>query len=424
MNSSNSTVRSGSARVIPGAVSMAVPKPDTLSRRYPARREWLNPFLRDDSDYDYAELPPLSEAPTLIRNPGEAGKEYNWNTFRKYNNDLKRMNVSYADRQKRLKEWIGQLGEGKPAGRGVLGAIAAPLRAMGLSKGGSAMSEKRADSVKDQLKFQIKAIANILKQNPLSRKELIRSALTGAAVTGVAGAGIGALTGKKGKRRKRAIMGAIMGAIGGGAIGPLVSQYNKFMAGVPFDNSRFDKADHPKGQKVYIGVAGSANGENESWFADEMRARFPGRAYMLRWGDWDKLNEVYDKLKGEGLDVTIVGHSSGGKTAARFLNEHPEVKGYLIDPVSWLGRKIPGNATVFTADKSTRHGNVPENTIADLGGRWNYEGGRSVVFKGSHSDRLKDIIRDFVDKGVSPETGSASVPHYVTNMFGKNVNGG
>ena len=281
--------------------------------------------------------------------------------------------------------------------------------------------DKKAGMLKDEIDFIRKGIG----ENALTKDEMLRSSAVGAALFALAGAGIGAATGrydkkkKKSNRVRRAIIGAMLASAPGALAGPLVAQYRKYMAGVPFDNSAFDKADHKPGDKVYIGVAGSSNGENESWFRDEMKDRFGDNAYMLRHVDRKKLDEVYKKLKDLGLDVTIVGHSSGGSTAAKFLNDHPDANGYLIDPVSWLYRKVPSNSIVFTADKSTRHGGVSENYIADMGGRWNYEGDNSVVFKGSHSNRMLDIIRDFVSKGVKPGDANVKMPSYVTSMFGK-----
>lgn len=284
---------------------------------------------------------------------------------------------------------------------------------------------KKADMLKSEIDFIRKGIG----ENALTKDEILRSSAIGAVLSAVAGAGIGAATGrydkkkKKSNRVRRAIIGAMLASAPGALVGPLVAQYRKYMAGVPFDNSAFEKADHKPGDKVYIGVAGAANGENESWFKDEMRDRFGSNAYMLRHVDREKLDEEYKKLKDLGLDVTVVGHSNGGSTAARFLNDHPDAKGYLIDPVSWLHRKVPSNSIVFTADKSTRHGDVFENYVADIGGRWNYEGDNSVVFKGSHSNRMFDIIKDFVSKGVKPGDHKVDPPSYVTSMFGKKKEG-
>lgn len=272
-----------------------------------------------------------------------------------------------------------------------------------------------------ELKEEIDFILEGLGQNRITKRDAAISAAIGSAVTGAIGAGIGAATGKKSKRIKRALIGALLGSLPGAAIGPMVAQYRKYMAGVPFDNSKIDIKGIKPGEKVYLGVAGSANGENESWFADEMRKRFPGKNYMVRHVDGKKLEEIYRKLNEAGADVSVVGHSSGGRPAAKFLRKHPELKGYLIDPVSWTGRTIPDNAIVFTSDKSTRHGGPFENTIADVGGRWNYEGKNSVVFKGSHSDRIRDILRDFVARGMSPRGNMTSWPDYVTYALGREL---
>lgn len=264
---------------------------------------------------------------------------------------------------------------------------------------------------------EIKLIYNGILRNRISRNEAIKSALIGALATGTVGSLIGAVSRKK-KRVKGAIVGGAIGAGLGLLGGPAYAQLRKYLDGVPFDNSGFLKSVRKKGGKVYIGVAGSANGEDSSWFAREMRRRFGDSVYMLRHVDGDKIESVYKKLKDQGLNVEVVGHSSGGATAAKFLDRHRDVNGYVIDPVSWFGRTVPPNAVVFTADKSVRHGGPFENTIADLGGRWNYEGENSVIFKGSHSDRMGDIIRDYVSRGVRPGEASKRRPDYVTGEFG------
>lgn len=279
---------------------------------------------------------------------------------------------------------------------------------------------KKSSPLSEEIDFILKGI----KENGITKTEAARSSAIGALAMALAGAGIGTAIGakknKKGKRRlgKGALIGAIAGAISGGVAGPAYAQLRKYLDGVPFDNSKFNSKEHKKGDKVYIGVAGSANGENESWFADEMRERFPGKAYMLRHVDGKKLKEKYEELTRKGLDVTVVGHSSGGATAANFLDKTPSAKGYVIDPVSWLRRKVPSNAIVFTSDRSTRHGGPFENTIADLGGRWNYEGPNSVTFKGSHSNRIHNILRDFVSREIGFRQDAQSVPDYVTSIFG------
>lgn len=268
---------------------------------------------------------------------------------------------------------------------------------------------------------EVKWILDGLKKNSISGPEAARSAAIASISAALAGAGIGAITGKKGDRKRRAIKGALIGGLAGGVAGPAYAQLRKYLDGIKFDNSKFTNAEHKKGDKVYIGVAGSANGEGESWFADEMRGRFGQNAYMLRHVDRNELKKVYDDLKAKGLDVTVVGHSSGGATVGKFLRDNPSAKGYLIDPVSWLGRGVPDNAVVFTADKSTRHGGPTENTIADLGGRWNYEGKNSILFRGSHSNKMEQIIRDFVQPGIRPGDKVDKKPSYVTRMFGKSA---
>ena len=270
---------------------------------------------------------------------------------------------------------------------------------------------------------EINLIIDGIKQNSITGGEAARSAAIGALTTALAGAGIGSWIGskknKKGKRRigRGAIIGGAVGALAGGIAGPLYAQIRKYLDGIKFDNSVFEKTNHKNGDKVYIGVAGSANGENESWFADEMRDRF-GRGNVVMLRHVDDIEKKYNELKQKGLNVTVVGHSSGGASAGKFLRQHPEANGYLIDPVSWFGRGVPRNAVVFTSDKETRHGGPFENTIADIGGRWNDTSDRSVVFKGSHSNRMRDIIRDYVAPGITNGDKNRIAPSYVTSEFG------
>lgn len=280
--------------------------------------------------------------------------------------------------------------------------------------------QKRGGALKQELDFILKGI----KENGITMSEGVRASAIGALATALVGGGVGAAIGsrknKKGKRRigKGALIGAILGLGTGAVAGPAYAQLRKYLDGVPFNNDRFDKSEHKPGSNVYIGVAGSANGENESWFADEMRKRFGKDAYMLRHVDGGKLKQKYDELTGKGINVTVVGHSSGGATAGKFLRENPGAHGYLIDPVSWFGRGSSDNAVVFTADESTRHGGPFENTIADIGGRWNETGKNSVKFKGSHSNQIYRILRDFVAKDVRNREQLGKNPDYVTSAFG------
>lgn len=272
-----------------------------------------------------------------------------------------------------------------------------------------------------QLIDEAKLIIDGIRQNSITMPEAARSAAIGAVAAALVGGGLGAITGKKGKRGRRAIWGAGIGALSGAIAGPAYAQLRKYLDGIPFNNAWFDETPHNKGDKVYIGVAGSANGEGlgNSDFAYYMRQKFGGNVVMLR--HVDDIAKKYKELKDKGLDVTVVGHSSGGASVAKFLRGNPDAKGYLIDPVSWTGRGVPDNAVVFTSDKSTRHGGPFDNTIADLGGRWNHVGKNSVVYRGSHSDKLWEIIRDYVSKGVWHEEKDNKAPKYVTSQFGKNL---
>ena len=278
--------------------------------------------------------------------------------------------------------------------------------------------EKRSGAFKDWISYVIDSLG----QNKLTKSELLRSIAIGSISASLAGAGLGALTGKKDNRKKRAIWGGLIGALAGGIATPAYAQLRKYLDGVPFDNTLFNRSIHNKGDTVYIGVAGSANGENESWFGSDMRSQFgPSNVVMLRHVDGKQLRDTYDDLRRKGLNVKVVGHSSGAATVARFLNERPDAFGYMIDPVSWTGRKVPKNGLVFTSDESTRHGGEFENLVADAGGRWNYVGDNSITFKGSHSDRNFDILGDIVARNVRPDNPPVHVPSYITNVFGKNM---
>jgi hypothetical protein len=248
--------------------------------------------------------------------------------------------------------------------------------------------------VKEWLKYVLEGI----KRNSLTKSELVQSLAIPAVAMGAAGAGIGYLTGDKNSRRRKAIKGAVIGGLLGGIAGPAAAQYKKYMRGIPFRN-KLDLDTIKRDDKVVVGVAGAANGEGESWFASEMRDRFGDKGVMVNVDDSKRLEDIVRRLKEKGADVSIVGHSNGGKLAAKFLADHPELKGYLIDPVSWFGRKVPNNAVVFTPSKSTRHSDSIENAIATVGGRWDYDGPGNVVYSGGHSDRIYEILRDFVSNG-------------------------
>lgn len=276
------------------------------------------------------------------------------------------------------------------------------------SSGNGATKRAAADvGVLGNLKNWLSYVKRDMGVNLLTSSELAGSAAKGAVFTALAGAGIGALIGKKKNRRRNAIRGAIMGAVAGGLGGPAYAQFRKYLDGIPFDNSNFDPSKLNKGDKVYIAVAGSANGEGHSWFMNSMKKRdFKGRVYGLRHVDQKELERVYEDLKSKGLNVTLIGHSSGGATVARFLRDHPESNGVLLDPVSWTGRNVPPNAVVFTAHKDTRYHPDFENVVANMGGRWNYEGDNSVAYHGGHSSNklLVDFIHPLMASGINEGT--------------------
>lgn len=258
----------------------------------------------------------------------------------------------------------------------------------------------------EQVKNWIKFVKDEMGENLLTKPELLKSVAIGSAATGLAGLGIGALFSKKKNRKKRMLTGALIGALAGGVGGPAYAQLRKYLDGIPFDNSKFDASKFKKGDKVYIGVGGSANGEGHSWFMKNLRnGAGANRVFALRHVDRDKLENAFKDLTGRGLDVTLIGHSSGGATVGQFLKSHPEAKGVLLDPVSWTGRGVSDNAVVFTPLKSARNNPVFENVVANYGGRWNYEGPNSIMYNGDHSDNgiFTDYIFPMIDRGLNPK---------------------
>lgn len=186
------------------------------------------------------------------------------------------------------------------------------------------------------------------------------------------------------------------------------------MAGKTFDNSNYSPDSIKAGDRVYFGVAGMANGEGTSWFADEMRSKLPSNhVKMFNWENSDALESAYSDAVARGATPVIVGHSRGGAVAADFLEKHPEATGYLLDPVRWGGSKHPQNATVFTVVPESRHGGRVENYIADAGGRWNLEDPGTVLHVGSHSDVMPYIIKDFIFGGYDRTNMPKKLPWYV-----------
>ena len=131
-------------------------------------------------------------------------------------------------------------------------------------------SVKSAQSMED-LKNWLGFVKDEMGANLLTKSELSRSAAIGSLATGLAGMGIGALFSDKKSRRRRMLKGLLIGALTGGIGGPAYAQLRKYLDGIPFDNSKFDASKFKKGDKVYIGVGGSANGEGHSWFMRNMR---------------------------------------------------------------------------------------------------------------------------------------------------------
>ena len=250
---------------------------------------------------------------------------------------------------------------------------------------------KIAGSEQEGVSEWLKYVKDDIGSNLLTKKELASSAAIGSVATGLIGLGIGALFSNRKNRRRRMIKGAILGALAGGIGGPAYRQLRKYLDGIPYRNDKFDLSKIKSGDRVYIGVSGSANGEGHSAFMNSLAngvSDFVGDGKLLarRHVDYDKIEEDYKALKAKGADVVLVGHSSGGATAARFLRNHPDAKGILLDPVSWTGRGVPENAVVFTSDASTRNNPVFENIVANAGGRWNYQGKNSITYKGNHTD--------------------------------------
>ena len=242
--------------------------------------------------------------------------------------------------------------------------------------------------------------------------------ITTNTVAGAGGAALATLIINKIKHKKTKTRNLVLSAIAGGLGGAGFSYYRSFMDGKPFDNSQFDISKLKPGDKVYLGIGGSSNGEGESWFGDEMRGQLPrGHVKMFRHVDLKDLEDTYNALHEKGITPIIVGHSSGGKHAAKFLEKHPDTKGYLLDPVSWFGKTHPNNATAFTVDKRTRHGLPVENYIADAGGRWNLNDAGTYIHTGSHSDTMPKIIRDFISKGYDRDNVPSVLPNYITGRI-------
>ena len=78
--------------------------------------------------------------------------------------------------------------------------------------------QKQAGPLMDEIKYEAGYILDGIKRNHISKSEAGRSAAIGAIAAALAGAGIGALTGKKGKKWKRALKGALIGALTGGDV--------------------------------------------------------------------------------------------------------------------------------------------------------------------------------------------------------------
>ena len=246
--------------------------------------------------------------------------------------------------------------------------------------------------------------------NPPSRGRLIKNTVIGAG-----GAALASHVINKIKNRKTRAKNLVWAAIAGGLGGAGYSYYRSLIDGKPFDNSNFDMSKLKPGDTVYLGIGGTMNGEGESWFGDEMRSRLPkGHVKMFRHVDLKDFEDTYNALRANGITPILVGHSSGGKHVAHFLEKHPETRGYLLDPVSWFGKIHPRNATVFTVDESTRHGLPVENYIADVGGRWNLSDSGTFFHTGSHSDTMPEIIRDFIAKGYDRDNVPPKLPDYVT----------
>lgn len=264
---------------------------------------------------------------------------------------------------------------------------------------------KSAQSM-DDIKHWLSYVKEEIGANPLTKSELSRSVAIGSLLTSLAGVGIGALFSDKKSRRRKTLKGLLLGALTGGIGGPAYAQLRKYLDGIPFDNSKFDASKLKKGDKVYIGVAGSTNGEGHSWFMRNMRnGAGADRVLALRHVDRNKLEKAYKDLTERGLDVTVVGHSSGGATAGQFLKRHPDAKGLLLDPVSWTGRGVSDNAVVFTPNVSARNNPVFENLVAKYGGRWNYDGPNAIMYNGDHSDNgiFKKYIFQMMNQGLAPK---------------------
>ena len=250
----------------------------------------------------------------------------------------------------------------------------------------------------------------MLHDNPPSAKDSTAWAVAGAGAAAAASLVVDRL-----RKRKTRLRRLLLHSLTGAAAGVAGKYMGNYMHGKPYTNSQIDFDRIRKGDKIYVGVSGAANGQDDSWFASRMQTNLPrGRVAMVNNGDSAMLASVVSKITDKGGIPVVVGHSHGGKLAAGFLQQHPEISGYLIDPVSYTGRRHPDNTTIFTPDPSTAHEKAIENFWADVGGRWNMSGPGTFTYRGGHDVGMDDIIKDFIAKGIDRGNAPTRLPEFIT----------
>lgn len=144
-----------------------------------------------------------------------------------------------------------------------------------------------------------------------------------------------------------------------------------------FGDAKSSQNARPKHQEgeggvAFVGGAMDDKIEGPVWKQYERYVADGGDAAYFTWDQHEALAQWVDA---NGPDVTVIGHSYGGDTAAEVIAAgHKVDKLITVDPVGWTQpdfSAVAGNAGTWINYNSNGSGFHYTNVIAAFGGAWN-----------------------------------------------------
>lgn len=179
---------------------------------------------------------------------------------------------------------------------------------------------------------------------------------------------------------KQAVIGGTASVLGGGkfANGAVTGAFAYVagqIAGGFGATTNYSPGDPPpldNGPRAYVGGFFDRTLEGPAFAAYDRAVRAGITAEYFTWDEGSKLASWIDANNG---NVTVIGHSYGGDTAASVVAQGRAVKMLVtVDPVSWFRpdfAAVQANAGIWTNWNATGGQGTLPNIIAGLGGAWN-----------------------------------------------------